>query len=116
MLCNLKGLASQEWAERGDPGPTEPERAFLAASSERERRERRSHRRRMAVAVTALTAGVIAIAAIALVALDQRSDAVDERNVATSRELALESERSLGVDPELGVRLALWAYDTAPTP
>ena len=39
---------AQEWAERGDPGPTEPERAFLAASAERERRERRSHRRRLA--------------------------------------------------------------------
>ena len=48
---------AQAWAERGDPGPTEPERAFLAASTERERRERRSHRRRLAIAGAALATG-----------------------------------------------------------
>ena len=45
----------------------------------------------------------------------QRRDAVQQRDVAVSRELAAESTKALGVDPELGVRLALWALDTAPT-
>ena len=84
---------AQAWAERGDPGPTEPERAFLAASTERERRERRSHRRRLAIAGAALATGVIAIAAIALVAMAQRRDAVQQRDVAVSRELAAESDQ-----------------------
>ena len=106
---------AQEWASRGDPGPTEPERAFLAASAERERRERRSHRRRLAIAGAALATGVIAIAAIALVAMAQRRDAVQQRDVAVSRELAAESTKAIGVDPELGVRLALWALETSPT-
>ena len=107
---------AQEWAERGDPGPTEPERAFLAASAERERRERRSHRRRLAIAVAALTTGVHR----------DRGDRARRagpaarrgRRSATSPTHAswrCESGKALGVDPELGVRLALWADDTSPT-
>ena len=85
---------AQEWAERGDPGPTEPERAFLAASAgtraaraprapapardrgrgARDRRRSRSPRSRSS-------------------RIDQRRDAVHQRNVAVSRELALESEQ-----------------------
>jgi WD40 repeat protein/DNA-binding SARP family transcriptional activator len=106
---------AQAWAARGDPGPTPAERAFIAASEARERRERRSHRRRVVVAITALTAGVAAIAATALIALNQRSDAVRQRDIAVSRDLATESGKALDVDPELAVRLALWAQDTSPT-
>ncbi len=106
---------ARDWAERGDPGPTEPEREFLAASIDRERRDRRAHRRKLAIAYGALALGVVAIAAVALVAIDQRRDAVNQRNVAVSRQLALESGKALADDPELGVRLALWAHDTAPT-
>ena len=62
----------------------------------------RAHRRRLAIAGAALATGVIAIAAIALVAMAQRRDAVQQRDVAVSRELAAESTKALGVDPELG--------------
>jgi WD40 repeat protein/DNA-binding SARP family transcriptional activator len=106
---------AREWAERGDPGPTDPEREFLDASLDRERRDRRARRRSLAIAFGALALGLVAIAVVAVVAINQRSDAVEQRNIAVSRELALESGKSLAVDPELGVRLALWALDTAPT-
>ena len=39
-----------------------------------------------------------------------------ERNLALSRSLALESQQMLETDPELALRLALWADETAPTP
>ncbi len=106
---------AREWAARGDPGPSTAEHEFLAASQEHELRERRSHRRRLVVGVAALTAGVAAIAATAVIALDQRGDAVRQRDIAVSRDLATESANALAVDPELAVRLALWAHDTSPT-
>jgi WD40 repeat protein/DNA-binding SARP family transcriptional activator len=106
---------AQDWAARGDPGPTPAERAFITASEARERRERRSQRRRLVAAISALTIGVAAIAATALIALNQRGDAVRQRDIAVSRDLATESGKALDVDPELAVRLALWAHDTSPT-
>ncbi len=107
---------AQAWAERGDPGPTEPERAFLAASTERERRERRSHRRRLAIAVRG--------ARDRRRSRSPRSRSSPWRSGATPSSSAtspsraswrLSRSKALGVDPELGVRLALWADDTAPT-
>ncbi|MGH2967778.1 MAG: hypothetical protein ACRDK0_01760, partial [Solirubrobacteraceae bacterium] len=106
---------ARDWAERGDPGPTEPERDFLAASLDREHRDRRARRRRLAVVFGSLALGIVVIAAIAVEAINQRHDAVDQRNIAISRGLALESANALGTDPGLGVRLALAALDTAQT-
>ena len=107
---------AQAWAERGDPGPTEPERAFLAASTERERRERRSHRRRLAIAVGgaddrrgrdrgdrargALTSG---------------ATRYDSATSPTSRELAARSSSFLDVDPGLSLTLALQALERRDT-
>ena len=73
---------AHDWAERGDPGPTEPEREFLAASLDRERRDRRAHRRSLAIAFGALTLGLIAIGAVAIVAINQRQTPIGS---ATSR-------------------------------
>jgi WD40 repeat protein/DNA-binding SARP family transcriptional activator len=106
---------AREWAARGDPGPSTAEQKFLAASQERELRERRGHRRRLVLGAAALTAGVAAIAATAVIALHQRGDAVRQRDIAVSHQLALESGKALVDNPELAVRLALWADDTAPT-
>jgi WD40 repeat protein/DNA-binding SARP family transcriptional activator len=106
---------ARDWAARADPGPTASEREFLEASVDRERRERRTHRRHLAFAFGALAIGIVAIAAFALVAVDERGDAERQRNIAVSRQLALESGRALTVDPELATRLALTADATAPT-
>jgi WD40 repeat protein len=106
---------ASEWAERGDPGPSDAERAFLAASRERDVRDRRARKRRLAIAFTAMTFALVAIGAAAIVAIEQREDADRQRNVALSRQLALESEKALAVDPEQALSLALWGYDTEPT-
>ena len=106
---------AREWAEHSDLRPTDLERDFLDASLGRERRDRVARRRRLAIVFSALVVGLVAITAVALVALDQRSDAERQRDLALSRELALQSADQLAVDPELALRLALWAVDTAQT-
>jgi WD40 repeat protein/DNA-binding SARP family transcriptional activator len=106
---------AREWAERADPGPTQAERDYLDASLDRERRDRRAHRRHLAIAFGALALGIVVIGAVALVAIAQRRDADRQRNIAISRQLALQSEKEVAADPELATRLALWALDTSPT-
>jgi WD40 repeat protein/DNA-binding SARP family transcriptional activator len=106
---------AREWAARGDPGPTEAERDFLAASLGRESRERGARRRRLALAFGTLAVGLVAIGVVALVAVDGRQDAETQRNIAESRELALQSADSLDADPELSLRLALLAVEKAAT-
>ena len=114
------------WADRAERGPTPDERAFLdeslarkrrerEASLARKRREREARRRRLTIAFASLALGIVAIGAIALVAVHQRNEAQAQRNIAVSRQLALQSGKMLAIDPEVGVRLALWALDTAYT-
>ena len=106
---------ARNWSERGDPGPTGPEREFLAASLDCEHRDRRARRRRLTGAFAALALALVVIAVVALVAIDQRRDAERQRDIAVSRELALESANTLEADPELALRVALWAVDTSRT-
>jgi WD40 repeat protein len=106
---------AREWSKDTNLRPTDLEREFIGASLARERRERAARRRRLRLAFGALALGIVAIAAVALVALDERNDAQHQRNIAVSRELALQSAGALEVDPGLALRLALWANDTAPT-
>ena len=94
---------------------TDPEREFLAASLDRRRRDQTARRRRLAVAFGTLAVGLVAIAVVAAVALHQKQVAVQERDIALSRQLALQSTDSLGVDPELALRLALSAVNKWPT-
>ncbi len=106
---------ARELSERGQVELTEADREFLAASLARRRRDRTTRRRRLAFAFGTLAVGLVAIAAVAAVALHQKHVAVHERDIALSRDLALQSTSSLGVDPELALRLALSAVDTSPT-
>jgi WD40 repeat protein/DNA-binding SARP family transcriptional activator len=108
-------LEAREWEEQGTLGLTGDEREFLAASEADARRHRTARRRRLAVAFGSLVVGLVVICIVALVAIHQRRDADRQKAIAISRELAAESIGALDVDPELGLRLALWAYDTSPT-
>ncbi len=116
LLRGARLVEAREWAGRADPGPTADEQAFLTASADRERRARRGHRRRLAIAFGALAVGIVVIAIVALVAIGERRDAEDARNVAVSQELALQAGKTVAVDPEVAVRLALMAGETAATP
>ena len=106
---------AREWSDHTHLRPTELEKEFLGASLSRQRRERGARRRRLRFAFGALALGIVAIGAVALWALDERDDAEHQRNIAVSRELALQSAGALEVDPGLALRLALWANETAPT-
>jgi WD40 repeat protein/DNA-binding SARP family transcriptional activator len=104
-----------EWNEAQQPRLNETERAFLAACEAARERDRAMRRHRVTVALGSLSFGIVAITTIAVVALNQRHGAVRLRNIAISRELALQSANALGVDPELSVRLALLALDRSQT-
>jgi WD40 repeat protein len=106
---------AREWSKHTHLRPTELEKEFLGASLSRQRRERGARRRRLRFAFGALALGIVAIGAVALWALDERDDAEHQRNIAVSRELALQSADALEVDPELALRLALSAVDRSPT-
>ena len=69
----------------------------------------------VAIAFATLVLGLIAIGIVAAVALHQKHVAERERDVALSRQLALQSTNIVGTDPELALRLALSAVDTSPT-
>ena len=106
---------ARDLAERGQLQLTDAEKEFLAASVERRDRERTARRRRLAFAFGTLAVGLIAIAVVAAVAVHQKNVAQHERDVALSRQLALQSTNSLATDPELALRLALSAVNTSPT-
>lgn len=113
--------AAREWA--ADPGHraglTPVEREFLdeaEALADREERNRRAavHRLRRLVAgllVLLLTSGALAGYAFRL-----RAVAADERDLALSRQLAVESTRLRAQDPALAAQLAVAAYRIARTP
>ena len=93
------------------------ERDFLDASRRRgpsasaaARRRRDPDRHRRALAVVAAV-----IAGIAVFALVQRNDATDQRDLATSRQLAGSSTLARQRDPELATLLAESAYAASPT-
>ena len=106
---------ARSWAERDDPRLTELEREFLTASLDRARRDRIAHRRSLATIFGLLAVGLVALAAVALIAINQRQDAERQRDIANSRELALQSANTLEADPRLALTLALSAVDASPT-
>ena len=100
-----------EWAERGDPGPSEQEREFLHASQERRKKERAIRRRYIRIAFAGLITALAAITAVAIVALYQGREAGRQRDIAASRELAARATSFLDVDPGLSLALALQALE-----
>jgi WD40 repeat protein/transcriptional regulator with XRE-family HTH domain len=97
---------------------TATERAFVAASSAQadaaaEEERRRSRRLRLLVAATSVLA--VLAAGLAAVAGWSRSEAIEARDDAESRQLALLAERVAESDPSLAAQLAVTSYDVATT-
>ncbi|MCA1605969.1 MAG: hypothetical protein LC775_10965, partial [Acidobacteria bacterium] len=104
---------AREWAD--DPGHqddlTEFERDYLKASIDAEhRRVRRRYQVLVVMAVLVLLAGTLAG-----YALLQRSMALEQRDLATSRKVAADAARLRDSDPALAAQLSLIAYKLAPT-
>jgi WD40 repeat protein len=89
-------------------GVTAMQRAFLDASSRRERRGRRA--RRLTAALTAL-----ALMGTAAYAFRQQHDAVVARVQADSRAVAAEADQIRREDPSLAAQLSIAAYRLYPT-
>ncbi len=112
--------AAEEWASlsahHGDLNVLE--RAFLEASvRQREQAQRAAQRQRnrLRAFAAALAALLIVAASFAGLAYQQRSSAVAERNIAISRQLAIEANQLRGTDIALAMQLSLAAYRIAPT-
>ncbi|MFD2416893.1 nSTAND1 domain-containing NTPase [Amycolatopsis pigmentata] len=119
LYRGLQLALTREWDERRRARLTASEREFLDAGIDQQTREYRSSRRRthrvlatlacLALAVSvAITAGVVAI---------QRGHAAaDQQRTALSRALAARSTALAASQPEASMRLAVEAFDQAPTP
>lgn len=99
-----RGSRLDAWSGRPEDDLNDRERAFLAASRDREARERSARRRRLRLTVGALGAGVVALAVLAALALVSRGQAQTEATAAreeASRALAAQSRlaASTGGDP-----------------
>jgi WD40 repeat protein/energy-coupling factor transporter ATP-binding protein EcfA2 len=112
--------AAEEWAgvssHQSDLNVLE--RAFLDASVAQRREAERASRRqanRLRAFTAALAALFIVTASLAGLAYQQRSSAVNERDVAISRQLAIEAGQLRGTDIALAMQLSLIAYQIAPT-
>jgi WD40 repeat protein len=110
-----RGAPLAVWEGRDESDLNELERGFLAASRERVERERASRRKRTRVTIGALAGVAAVIAGIAVFAFIQRNDASDQRDLATSRQLAGSSTLARQRDPELATLLAESGYAAAPT-
>ena len=123
--ARLERLAS--WRSASDLALTPAELEFLesslaqrdrlrAAESVRAARERAlEHRsvRRLRTLIGVLAAGMLVAAGLTTYAFGQRSEADQERRVATVRELAAAADANLDVDAERSVLLALEAVERA---
>jgi WD40 repeat protein/transcriptional regulator with XRE-family HTH domain len=113
--------SASDWA--GDPvhrvGLNVLEREFLQASVEHQATEGRAARRRTrglqqlvgALAVLTLVAGFLAV-----FAYQQKEAATHQRDLAISRQVAIDADQLRATDPALAAQLALAAYRIAPTP
>jgi WD40 repeat protein/DNA-binding SARP family transcriptional activator len=115
LLRGARLAEARDWSVRAGHSLPNLEREFLGASLDRERRDRSARRRVLTLVFGALAVGLVGIAVVAALAIGQRNEAERQRDIATSRALAAQSEIALRADPELAVRLALWALDIART-
>ena len=120
LATGARLAAMRAWiASRPEHLPlTSSERAYIDASSVQadaavEEERRRTRRLR---ALLAVTSGLAALAAVlAGIAAWSRTEAVDARDQAGSREVALLAERLNRSDPGLAAQLAVAGYDIAQT-
>jgi WD40 repeat protein/transcriptional regulator with XRE-family HTH domain len=113
--------AASDWAE--DRSHYEDlnalERGFLKASLEHERAEERGARRRtrrLQQLVAALTALVLITGFLTVFAFAQQAAATHQRNLAISRQVAIDANQLRSTDVALAMQLSLAAYQIAPTP
>jgi WD40 repeat protein/transcriptional regulator with XRE-family HTH domain len=113
--------AASEWAAEPDHHTqlNALERKFLKASVEhREAQERVARRRtrRLQALVATLATLSIAVGLLSLYAFQQKAAATNQRNLAISRQVAIDANQLRSTDIALAMQLSLAAYQIAPTP
>ncbi|MFG1609580.1 hypothetical protein [Actinoplanes sp. NPDC049265] len=111
---------AREWVtrDRHSTATTEVEQAFLDASVDLDDRERAAAARRnrqLRSLVAGLSVLLVAVVGAGAGAVLQRRDAVAQKQIAVSRQLAAESLGLAGTEPGTAMQLAAQAYRTAPT-
>jgi WD40 repeat protein len=94
------------------------ERAFLSVSIEQRQQAERAARRqtsRLRAFSASLAVLLITAASLAVLAYQQRSSAIAQRDVAISRQVAVEANQLRGTDIALAMQLSLAAYRVSPT-
>jgi WD40 repeat protein len=112
--------SAEEWAST--PAHSDDlnqlERAFLSVSIA-QRQQAESAARRQANRLRAFSASLaillIAAASLAVLAYQQRSSAISQRDVAVSRQVAVEANQLRGTDIALAMQLSLAAFRISPT-
>ena len=112
--------AAEEWATvpAHDDDLNSLERAFLAASvAQRQQAEKAARRQsnRLRTLSASLAALLLVAASLAGLAYEQRSSAITQRDVAISRQVAVEANQLRGTDIALAMQLSLAAYRISPT-
>ena len=112
LLTGGKLNQYEDWATGLDVTLATAEREFLEVSigqRTKEEHDRRTRRRRTMAGFAA--AAVVALI-LAVVSVVQRDRAEENAALAQARELILEAEKNLEIDPELGMLLALEAIES----
>jgi WD40 repeat protein/energy-coupling factor transporter ATP-binding protein EcfA2 len=103
---------SMEWAQRDFSALNVLERTFLDMSLTLRERDRHGQQRRRRLALAGLAVASTIILLVATVAVVQRNAALDEKQLALARELAVESGAQLTSNSELALLLAVEAVRT----
>jgi WD40 repeat protein len=98
-------IASETGSE---PHPTKLQAEFVAAS-------RRAHTRRQRLTLAAALLALVLTAVFAVYAFAQRGNAIDQRDLARSNDLAASALANLDTDPELSLILAVAAAKASAT-
>jgi WD40 repeat protein len=95
------------------------EREFLRASAEHKKAQDRAARRRtrrLQALVAALATLSVTVGLLSLYAFEQKAAATEQRNLAISRQVAIDANQLRSTDVALAMQLSLAAYRVAPTP
>jgi len=110
-----RGSRLAAWQRQPETALNDQERAFLTASRAGSLREQVVARRRRNLVVMGLSCALVVVSLLAGLAAVQASRVATERDLASHRQQVATARAELARLPELGLSLALRAFDTSPS-
>ena len=111
LLTRGRLAQHQAWTATTTLALSEPERDYLTASRRHDERLKNRSRRRRNFIMGGFAAAAVLAAVLAIIAFIQRGEAERSTALAEARELILEAEKNVVIDPELSMLLALEAIE-----